>query len=76
MILNLPVTDHALAQQARQKIREHILMRDVFHCTPPELAELDHSDVLLHWEIREALREVERREEKRMRYNMKRSPSA
>lgn len=47
-------------------------MRDVFHCTPAELAEMDHAEFLIHWEIRETLREEERKEAKRQARKSKR----
>lgn len=45
-------------------------MRDVFHCTPSELAEQDHELVRMHYEIAEALR---KREEKQVKYEQLRS---
>lgn len=52
------------------------MMKEVFHCTPAELALLDHGQVMLHWEIREAIRREEEKQAKKNkpRYNTGRGP--
>ena len=53
-------TDHY--EYVSSKIRDHILMRDVFHCTPAELEEIDADEIMFHWAILERLRHEEQRQ--------------
>jgi hypothetical protein len=46
---------------AQQAIRDHILMREVFHCTPEALGNIDEEQIALHWTIREGLANKERK---------------
>lgn len=64
-----------MTSQARQAVIDHLLMKEVFHCGPENLAQMNHSEVMLHWEIREAIRTEEERQAKvqQKRYNTKRT---
>lgn len=53
---------HDFTPYVNLRMIEHILMRDIFHCTPKELGEIDEEEILIHWEIREALRQEEERQ--------------
>ncbi len=65
LIEGLAVGDPELSAVAERSIRDHVLMRDVFHCTPVELGEVSEADIELHWKIREAIR---RKEENEVQY--------
>lgn len=67
------LTPDEYAQPAQQAIIDHLLMKEVFHCTPDTLAGMDHSEVMLHWEIREAIRKEEQAQSEKHRYNTKRA---
>lgn len=48
-----------MREEAEQHVIDHLLMREVFHCTPSELGEQDDEKIRLHWAIRELLRKEE-----------------